>query len=743
MKSLSPDSKQLQYIIKLLQVEPEQRTNKMIQKLIKDDSYFPQLSNYLPQQEQEVKIQCLKYMRYEFFNPNTPVFNIDEKGDKFYLILSGVVGVFISKNKDNSALYKVKELSSGQGFGEMALINNKLRSASIICLSNVHLASLEKSKFDVVLKSLEQQKLQNNLIKLENIPYFQNWSEQQLKQIYYNSFKQEFHKNEKVFEENQEIDSVFIILEGEFMQSKHFRVFKKDFEGSKLNDLKKNFIVSDSHNNLKNIQLTIMQKNELFGEEDMIGLNDKRTFTVTCLSLRGEVLMIKQKDFQRIIMTDKRSRQLIEKRLLMKNVFRSARVTSIAAQFDKQQQNKLINQSPNMFGSNKNNRQNENKQTFEDEYQYYRSQAEQMQLSQEEEQNSFESQDNQQQKTCQNDKDQSVSPKCNLKRKIQKDILVKGFQDHLKLNWIKKFNSLQLERLHNTVPKNLIENIEQFDDEINRQMNLKQRHNQDIRLTDQQKLQYQKILKKRQAQEQWQNQQEQKTFTHLVSCTSHENQSTSQTFSSQTLSKGSSSSKNNISSTLKYRFSTPEDILRQPQQQEAKSEPYFQFANYSYVNSNSARTVQHPKSIIKPKTSILNQNRVFTSSTQTQASFPLLKSSLQNISPTMLTPNISEHLFCRKENIKLIKSENQLTSSQLTQESEINSSAYEIQSARQIRKTSNQVSLSKNIQQMYQSYYNNFTNPYHKVILQIKKKKMLEDQIKMMNQQSQYQVNKN
>ncbi|EAR82596.2 cyclic nucleotide-binding domain protein (macronuclear) [Tetrahymena thermophila SB210] len=743
MKSLSPDSKQLQYIIKLLQVDPEQRTNKMIQNLIKDDSYFPQLSNYLPQQEQEVKIQCLKYMRYEFFNANTAVFNIDEKGDKFYLILSGIVGVFIRKNKDDSALYKVKELSSGQGFGEMALISNKLRSASIICLSNVHLASIEKSKFNVVLKSLEQQKLQNNLIKLENIPYFSNWTEQQLKQIYYNSFKQEFHKNEKVFEENQEIDSVYIILEGEFMQSKHFRVFEKDFEGSKLNDLKKNFIVSDSQNNMKNIQLTIMQKNELFGEEDIIGQNDKRTFTVTCLSLRGEVLMIKQKDFQRLIMTENKSRQLIEKRLLMKNVVRNARVTSIAAQFDKQQYNKLMNQSPNMFRSNKNNLLNENKQTFEDEYSYYRSQTDQIQLNQEEEQNSLENQENQQQKNCQID--QNVSPKCNLKRKIQKDILVKGFQDHLKLNLIKKFNSLQFERLHNTVPKNLIENIEQVDDEIYKQMNLKQRHNNDIRLTDQQKQQYQRILIKRQAQEQLQNQQEQKTFTRLVQCTSHENLSSSQTLSTQTLGKGSSSSKNNKTSTSKYRFSTPENILRQPIQQETKSEPYFHFANYSYVNSNSARTVQHPKIKIKPTTAILNQDRMFISSTQTQTSSPLLKSSLHNTSPTVLTPNKSEIQFCRKENIRLKKCENLLTTSQFTQESEINSSNYEIQSTKQLRKINSQASFSKNILQIQQSYYNNFTNPYHKVIQQIKKKKMLEDQIKMMNlqQQQQYQINKN
>lgn len=80
-------------------------------------------------------------MRYECFSPSTPVFNIgmkneivkifiliyilDEKGDKFYLILSGVVGVYIRKNKDDSALFQVKELFTGSGFGELALISNK------------------------------------------------------------------------------------------------------------------------------------------------------------------------------------------------------------------------------------------------------------------------------------------------------------------------------------------------------------------------------------------------------------------------------------------------------------------------------------------------------------------------------------------------------------------------------------------------------------------------------------------
>lgn len=39
-------------------------------------------------------------MEHEFFNYNSTIFNLGSKGDKFYIILSGQVAVFIKDNKE-------------------------------------------------------------------------------------------------------------------------------------------------------------------------------------------------------------------------------------------------------------------------------------------------------------------------------------------------------------------------------------------------------------------------------------------------------------------------------------------------------------------------------------------------------------------------------------------------------------------------------------------------------------------
>lgn len=74
----------------------------------------------------------------------------DSIGDKFYIILEGSVGIFINfkseeeeedeENEENiediSQPVKqklIKIIEKGQYFGELALINNQCRSATIIC----------------------------------------------------------------------------------------------------------------------------------------------------------------------------------------------------------------------------------------------------------------------------------------------------------------------------------------------------------------------------------------------------------------------------------------------------------------------------------------------------------------------------------------------------------------------------------------------------------------------------------
>jgi len=77
---------------------------------------------------------------------NEILFHEGDPGDRFYLIGKGEVSIF----KSNEF---ITTLSSGACVGEMALIENRPRNATIICHETCLLYSLSKSSFDYVLNT--------------------------------------------------------------------------------------------------------------------------------------------------------------------------------------------------------------------------------------------------------------------------------------------------------------------------------------------------------------------------------------------------------------------------------------------------------------------------------------------------------------------------------------------------------------------------------------------------------------
>lgn len=62
-------------------------------------------------------------------------------------------------NNEDEELTCVKELTVGAGFGELGLINNKPRLASIICHTNCHFATLDRKEFNEILLEKEEEKI--------------------------------------------------------------------------------------------------------------------------------------------------------------------------------------------------------------------------------------------------------------------------------------------------------------------------------------------------------------------------------------------------------------------------------------------------------------------------------------------------------------------------------------------------------------------------------------------------------
>ena len=78
--------------------------------------------------------------------PEQTLFSQGDEGDKAYLIVQGILDVIVDDKK-------VGYMSDGELFGEMALILNQRRSATIICKQASELIEITRDKFNELINS--------------------------------------------------------------------------------------------------------------------------------------------------------------------------------------------------------------------------------------------------------------------------------------------------------------------------------------------------------------------------------------------------------------------------------------------------------------------------------------------------------------------------------------------------------------------------------------------------------------
>jgi hypothetical protein len=92
---------------------------------------------------------------FETFEPGRVIFHQGEEGECAYFIRSGEVEVLQGEGPDQRVVAK---LGSGQYFGEMALINNAPRNATVRAVSESTVAVLGKQNFGTMLKLMPSTK---------------------------------------------------------------------------------------------------------------------------------------------------------------------------------------------------------------------------------------------------------------------------------------------------------------------------------------------------------------------------------------------------------------------------------------------------------------------------------------------------------------------------------------------------------------------------------------------------------
>lgn len=144
--------------------------------------------------------EIVQYLRYECIAANKEVFHYNSRGDKFYIILKGLTRVLIPNpnkkkkkkpedndededEKDMPDFIQLATMSDGKSFGELALIHNKPRAASIETLDDTHFAVMSKTDYDKSLSKIEQKNLNKVVEFFAAIPCFSHWTRTALSKL--------------------------------------------------------------------------------------------------------------------------------------------------------------------------------------------------------------------------------------------------------------------------------------------------------------------------------------------------------------------------------------------------------------------------------------------------------------------------------------------------------------------------------------------------------------------------------
>ena len=113
-----------------------------IAELLKQTIYFKNI----PFNELKNIAKIIKIEKYE---KNEIIFKEKDKGDSFYIIAEGEVEVSIENGANDKKILSTR--GRLEGFGELAIIDNQERSATVQCLKATTILKLKKDEFERII----------------------------------------------------------------------------------------------------------------------------------------------------------------------------------------------------------------------------------------------------------------------------------------------------------------------------------------------------------------------------------------------------------------------------------------------------------------------------------------------------------------------------------------------------------------------------------------------------------------
>lgn len=157
--------------------------------------------------------QVADLLRVATFHPGDKVIKQGEVGDCFYIIQSGTAAV--TQNILGGSMVELVRLSPGKFFGELALISNEPRKATVTASEKLVCYTLDSATFNSVLGNLKDAEVESVGISiLKKVKLLSGLSEKQLMVISKHLEKREYFDDEIIISQGEEGDRFYMISEG-------------------------------------------------------------------------------------------------------------------------------------------------------------------------------------------------------------------------------------------------------------------------------------------------------------------------------------------------------------------------------------------------------------------------------------------------------------------------------------------------------------------------------------------------
>jgi len=165
-------------------------------------------------------LELCRHITLEQIDLHKPIFEQGDEGTTFYIIYSGAVKVCVldqrggthsGSGRDGSC---VCVLEDGDSFGELALLGNGLRAATVIAEMPTQLLRVEKVAYDNSLHRLHEQELHERMCFLQRIFLFSDWKDEDLARLAKVVTSKAYPKNACIIQQRTNTDHMYLIVSG-------------------------------------------------------------------------------------------------------------------------------------------------------------------------------------------------------------------------------------------------------------------------------------------------------------------------------------------------------------------------------------------------------------------------------------------------------------------------------------------------------------------------------------------------